>query len=273
MNTTEFLTISSLIVPDRLAMIFEEKRITYVQLQDRVNRLANALADLGVGEGDRVSMLHVNCNEQIEAYFAVAKLDAVYVPINFRARADEITYMMNDSSPKVLFLGERYIDMIRECEGQLESVEHFIVLEGTSDGWSSYDALIESAGAEERYPTGDEDDLTILMFTAGTTGSPKGVMLTHESFSSYILSNVTPADPDVEDRNILTVPLYHIAGIQAVMAAIYGGRTLIIQRQFEPKEWMTLVEKERANRAMMVPTMLKMLMDHPEFHQHDLSSL
>ena len=82
-----------------------------------------------------------------------------------------------------------------------------------------------------------------------------------------------PADPEEEERNILTVPLYHIAGIQAVMSAIYGGRTLIIQRQFDAKGWMELVEQEHANRAMMVPTMLKMLMDHPDFHKHDLSSL
>jgi acyl-CoA synthetase (AMP-forming)/AMP-acid ligase II len=82
-----------------------------------------------------------------------------------------------------------------------------------------------------------------------------------------------PADPDEEERNILTVPLYHIAGMQAVISAIYGGRTLIIQRQFEPEEWMTLVETERADRAMMVPTMLKMLMEHENFSSHDLSSL
>ena len=176
MNTTEFLTISTLIVPDREAMIFEDKRITYEQLLDRVNRLANALADMGVGEGDRVAMLQVNCNEQIEAYFATAKLDAVFVPLNFRARADEITYMLNDSSPKALILGVRYVDMIEECADQLESVEHFIVLEGTSNGWPSYDALIGSASDQERYPAGDNDDLTILTFTAGTTGSPKGVM-------------------------------------------------------------------------------------------------
>jgi acyl-CoA synthetase (AMP-forming)/AMP-acid ligase II len=98
-------------------------------------------------------------------------------------------------------------------------------------------------------------------------------MLTHESFSSYILNNVSPAELDVEEKNILTVPLYHIAGVQAVIAAIYGGRTLIIQRQFEPAEWMTLVQTERANRAMMVPTMLKMLMDHEDFEEYDLTSL
>ena len=111
------------------------------------------------------------------------------------------------------------------------------------------------------------------MFTAGTTGMPKGVMLTHQSFTSYLLANVTPPDPDLEERNLLSVPLYHIAGMQAVLAAVYGGRTLIAVRQFEPLEWMGLVQRERANRAMMVPTMLKQVMDHPQFRRHDLSSL
>jgi acyl-CoA synthetase (AMP-forming)/AMP-acid ligase II len=98
-------------------------------------------------------------------------------------------------------------------------------------------------------------------------------MLSHNSFSIYVLENVTPADPELEERNILTVPLYHVAGIQAMMAAIYGGRTLVMERQFEAKEWMGLVAAEKANRAMMVPTMLKQLIDHPDFKKYDLSSL
>ncbi len=273
MNTTEFLTISSLIVPDRPAIIFEDKRLSYEELQNRVNRLANALAELGVEAGDRIAMLQVNTNEHVEVYFAAAKLDAVYVPLNFRARGDELTYMINDSEPKVLLLGSRYEDLVRSFASDLKTVQQYITLEGSVEGWHSYEDLIASASDDERFPEGDDEDLTILMFTAGTTGFPKGVMLGHESFSSYILSNVTPADPEEEERNILTVPLYHIAGIQAVMSAIYGGRTLIIQRQFDAKGWMELVEQEHANRAMMVPTMLKMLMDHPDFHKHDLSSL
>ncbi|MDA0768676.1 MAG: long-chain-fatty-acid--CoA ligase [Chloroflexi bacterium] len=273
MNTTEFLSISSLIVPDREALIFEDKRITYLELQSRVNRLANSLAALGVGPGDRVATLQVNCNEYIEAYFATAKLDAVYVPMNFRARADELAYMINDAGPKVVMVGARYVDLVKECSKEVDCVENYVALEDPVEGWQHYDSLLEAGEDEERFPEADADDLTIIMFTAGTTGSPKGVMLSHDSFSSYILSNVTPADPDADDRNIITVPLYHIAGVQAVMAAIYGGRRLIIQRQFNAVEWMSLVAKERANRAMMVPTMLKMLMDSPEFHQHDLSSL
>ena len=97
MNTTGFLTIATAIVPDRPSMIFEDSRITYAELEARANRLSNSLAELGVGAGDRVAMLQVNCNQYIEAYFATARLDAVYVPLNFRARADELTHMLNDA--------------------------------------------------------------------------------------------------------------------------------------------------------------------------------
>ena len=273
MNTSEFLMISAAIVPDRPALIFEDGRWTYEELHSRVNRLAAALASLGVEAGDRIAVLQVNTNAVVEAYFAAAKLDAVFVPLNFRARADEIAYMLNDSAPKALLAGSRYAELIEGIKPQIESVETFVALDEEVDGWHSYSALIEQADDEEPWPLADEEDLTVLMFTAGTTGFPKGVMLSHNSFSSYILSNVSPADLDVEERNILTVPLYHIAGMQAMMSAIYGGRTLIIQRQFEPVEWMSLVQDEKADRAMMVPTMLKMLMDHEDFARYDMSSL
>ena len=273
MNTTDFLMIATAIVPDRLAMIFEDSRISYEELQERVNRLAKGLAELGIGAGDRVAMLQVNCNQYVEAYFATAKLDAVFVPLNFRTRADELIYMLNDTSPKAMFVGGRYVKLVQQCADSVPSVQRYITLEDPVEGWHEYDALLESDNDLEPFPQDDDDDLTMILFTSGTTTFPKGVMLTHESFSSYILGTVTPADPDEEVCNILTVPLYHVAGVQSMMAAIFGGRTLLIQRQFDAKQWMELVEREHASRAMMVPTMLKMLMDHPDFHRHDLSSL
>lgn len=274
MNTTEFLNITSLIVPERTAIVFDGKRFSFEQLEKRVKKLANGLAEMGVGPGDRIATMEVNCNENIESYFAAAKLDAVYVPLNFRSRPEEISYMLNDSEPKVLITGGRYVPIVDDIKANLVSVEKYIVLNDVSaEGWESYEEVLNNSSDEDRFPEGDEDDLTMVMFTAGTTGSPKGVMLSHDSFSSYILANVSPPELESEEKNILTVPLYHIAGIQAVMAAIYGGRTLIIQRQFEPREWMTLVQDERVNRAMMVPTMLKMLMDHEDFEKFDLSSL
>lgn len=273
MNTAEFLSISSAICPEKVAIVFEGKRYTFSQLNERVNRLGNALLKLGVQKGDRVAMMQVNTNQCIEAYFATAKIGGIYVPLNFRAKANELPYMLNTAEANTLFMGERYIDLVNSIKPQLTSVKNFISLDTKRDGMLYYEDIIASSPAEEIFTEIGDDDTTILMYTAGTTGFPKGVMLTHNSFAIYVLENVSPPDPETVEKNILTVPLYHVAGTQAVMSAIYGGRTLVMERQFEAEEWMTLVEKERVGRAMMVPTMLKQLMDHPGFSQHDLRSL
>ena len=273
MNTPEFLLISSSICPDREAIIFEGNRWSFSDLADRSNRLANALAGMGVGQGDKVGMLQVNCNECIEVYFATAKLGATYVPLNFRARAEELEFMINFSEASALFLGQRYVKMINSMREQIPGMKNFVSVEGPAEGMLDYESVIAEADPEEVFTDIDDNDTSILMFTAGTTGQPKGVMLTHDNLATYVLNNVSPADPDIEEKNILTVPLYHIAGMQAVLAAVYGGRTLVVQRQFDPSDWMTLVETERVTRAMMVPTMLKQLMEHEEFPKRNLSSL
>ncbi len=273
MNTTDFLSIATSICPDRVVVVFERKKYTFSQLNERVGRLANALSSLSVKKGDRLAMLQVNCNQFVETYFAAAKLGAIYVPLNFRAKGNELTYMLNTAEASTLLVGERYIELVDSLRSNLTSVRHFISIESRHEGMLYYEDMIASSPVGEIVTEIDDDDTTILLYTAGTTGVPKGVMLSHNSFAVYVLENVTPADPELEERNILTVPLYHVAGIQAMMAAIYGGRTLVMERQFDAKEWMELVESEKANRAMMVPTMLKQLMDHPEFGEHDLSSL
>ncbi len=273
MNTTDFLNIATAICPDKDAIVFEDKRYTFSQLNERVNRLANGLLKLGVKKGDRVSLLQVNCNQCVETYFAVAKTGAIYLPLNFRTKEKELAYMLNTAEAETIIIGDRYIPLIKSIQPQVKSLKNLISIEKKYDDMLYYEDIIKSSPADEVVADIDEADTTMLMYTAGTTGFPKGVMLSHTSFSTYVLENVTPADPTSDESNILTVPLYHVAGIQAMMAAIYGGRTLVMERQFEPEEWMTLVEREKANRAMMVPTMLKQLLDHPNFKKHDLSSL
>jgi len=273
MNIAELLTITASIVPDREAVVFEGRRFTYEQLQERTNRLANALAGLGVEKGDRVAVVQVNTHEHIEAVFATAKVDGVYVPLNYRAKAEELVFMLNDAEPRVLMVGRRYWELVESIRPKLKTVEHLIALEEPHREWPFYEDLMAQAEPEERFPEGGDEDLVMLMFTAGTTGFPKGVMLTHNSFTSYILANVEPADPETEERYLLTVPLYHIAGMQSLMASIYGGRTVVVQRQFEPVEWMRLVQEEKVQRVMLVPTMLKMVLDHPDFRRYDLSSI
>ncbi len=273
MNTTEFLSISTAICPDKEVIVFEDKRYTFSQLNERVNRLGNALLGLGLQKGDRVATLQVNCNQCVEIYFAVAKIGAIYVPLNFRAKGNELAYMLNSSEANTLFVGERYIELVNSIKPELKSVQNFISLDNPCEGMLYYEDIIASSSADEIFVEIGDDDTTILMYTAGTTGFPKGVMLSHNSFAIYVLENVTPADPVMEEKSILTVPFYHVAGIQAMMAAIYGGRTMVMERQFEPEEWMGLVQEEKVGRAMMVPTMLKQLIDHPDFNKYDLGSL
>ena len=262
-------------MPDRTAILFDYEAVKFAGLQERSNRLANALAARGVGRGDRVAVMQVNCPQVIEAYFAAAQLDAIYVPINFRAKTEELERMLAIAQPSLFFIGERYLPLVPALgDGALPS-NRVVVLDGAATGGRlSYSGLVADASGDElHFPEAEDKDTTVIMFTAGTTGVPKGVMLTHESFSSYLLATVPPADPEIEETNLLTVPLYHIAGLQSALAAVYGGRTLAIMRQFEPLEWLDLAQRHRANRAMLVPTMLKQLMDHPRFHEFDLSSL
>ena len=273
MNTTEFLMITSSICPDRPAIIFEGKKYSFGDLSQRVNRLANVLLGSGVEKGDRVAILQVNCNQYVEAYYAVAKIGAIFVPLNFRAKQDELVHMLNHSESKVLFVGKRYLEMVNDMRPELPLVKHYISLDGKQEGMLDYEELLASASDEEVFTDIADEDITMLMYTAGTTGLPKGVPLIHNSFSVYLLENVTPADPEIEETNLLTMPLYHVAGIQAMLAATYGGRTLAMMRQFDVDEWLETVQREKANRAMLVPTMLKRVIDHPDFDRYDLSSL
>lgn len=273
MNTTDFLSIATAICPERDAVVFEGRRWTYSQISERVNRLANALLKLGLRKGDRIAVLQVNCPEIVESYFATAKLGGIFVPLNFRAKAHELSYMLSNAEARFLLVGQRYLDMARAMLPDLPALEHCICLEGKDVSMTSYDDLVAGVPAGEVFSDIGDGDITILMYTAGTTGRPKGVPLRHDAFVSYVLENVEPASPDIEERNLLTVPLYHVAGMQGMLAAIYGGRTLVMMRQFEVKEWLETVQRERATRAMLVPTMLKNIIDYQDFAKYDLSSL
>ena len=273
MTTADLLDIAASICPDRDLIVFEGKRITYSQFLRRVNRLAGALREIGIGFGDRIGILEVNCPHYVETYFASARLGAIFVPLNFRAKEGEISYMVNHAECKALLVGERYLPLISAIRRELPTVQTFISLTKKEEGFLFYEDLWAKGTLSEDFPSVEDSDTTILMYTAGTTGRPKGVPLSHESFVSYILENVEPASLEIEERNLLSVPLYHVAGMQSLIASVYGGRTLILMRQFEAKEWLQIAQEERVNRAMLVPTMLKLLIDLPEFEQYDLSHL
>ena len=274
MNTIDFLEISSAISPDRAAIVFEGKRTTFADLSERATRLADALSKLGVQKGDRIAILQVNCSQYVEAYFATAKLGGIFVPLNFRAKQVELTHMLSNAEASVLFVGERYVDLVNSIRPDLTTVKHYICIDGKVEGVLSYEELLASGSSEPKaFAEIDDDDPSVLMYTAGTTGLPKGVPQTHSSYGFYVLQNVNPPDPEIAETNLLTMPLYHVAGMQAMLAAIYGGRTIALMKQFETKEWFETAESEKVTRAMLVPTMLKRIVEDPDFEKYDLSNL
>tara|TARA_A100001037_G_scaffold53946_4_gene46112 strand:- start:10513 stop:12021 length:1509 start_codon:yes stop_codon:yes gene_type:complete len=257
-------------------LVSDTSQLSFSELSEKVNCFANALSKRGVGPGDRICVVDVNTPAHVISFFAASRLDAIYVPLNFRGQGEELTFPLRHADPKVIVAGSRYVPLIDEYKDEFQAVVRII---GSSEqnhyqGWLDLDSIIESADVDELiFPEGSPEDTAVLLFTAGTTGYPKAVMLKHSSFTSFLLTSLEPPNPEIIEKTLLTLPLYHVAGLQAVLAGIYGGRTIIMQRQFEPGEWMRLVEEHEVQRALIVPTMLKQVIDHPEFKTRDLSSL
>jgi acyl-CoA synthetase (AMP-forming)/AMP-acid ligase II len=275
MNTAEFLMIASSVVPDRVAMACGGQTRTFAEMQDRVNRLANALQGMGVGKGDKVSVMALNSMEYVEVYYAGAKLGAVFVPLNYRAKHEELWYMCNNSETKVLFVGERYFDLLEKIKADLETVQHIVCIDGRPEGMPNYEDLLARHEPEEIFTDVDDSDPTIVIYTSGTTALPKGVVLTYLGMSVYVTNTVAPADPGAEEVDVLlvSVPFYHVAGATTMLSSVWGGRKMVVLPQFDPGAWLSAVQEHRVTHSFVVPTMLKRIMDHADFGKTDLSSL
>ncbi len=260
-------------VPDREALVSGKQRTTYMDMASRVTRLANGLKGMGVGRGTAVAVMAVNCPQYVEAYYAVAKLGGVFVPLNYRAKQEELDYMVNASETQVLLVGERYLDLVAKLRPKFTGVREYICIDSKAEGMRSYDELLQSP-EEEMFVDIDENDASILMYTSGTTAQPKGVVLTYLTLSVYVTNTMNPADPGTPpDVTLVSVPFYHVAGATTMMSSIWGGRTLAILPQFDPQAWLDTVQREKVTHAFVVPTMLKRIMEHDHFDKHDISSL
>ncbi|MBI4318520.1 MAG: AMP-binding protein [Chloroflexi bacterium] len=259
--------------PDQEILVFENTRLTYSQVQERVIRLANALRSLGLGTGNRVGVLQANSSQYVEAFYATSKLGGTFVPLNYRAKIDELKYIIGTAEVDALLVGDRYVDLAFSLRRDLPPIKHWIAMEKKRTGMLSLEDLISDAPNHEVEEDLEGDETNLLIFTSGTTAVPKAVMLSYRSFIEYIFEAVEPADGVHWGATLLCAPIYHIAGAMAIMTSIYGGRRLVLMRQFDAREWLRLVQRERITNAFLVPTMLKRLLDEPGLAKADLSSL
>jgi acyl-CoA synthetase (AMP-forming)/AMP-acid ligase II len=273
MNTANFLSIPASMLPDQEILVFGAKRSTYGELLARTRRLASALAGLGVARGKAVATLQTNASELVETYYGAATLGATYVPLNYRAKPPELEYMISAANVEVVLVGERYADLLASLLPKLPGVRHVIAYGFARDGWKDYETLLASGHEEVEDAEVDEDDVSILMYTSGTTSLPKGVQLTHGSFTAYVTNTTELADGTDRGAALVAVPFYHIAGTAQMMTTMWSGRKMVLLTQFEPNEWLATVAREQVTHAMVVPTMLKQIVDHPGFDASALGSL
>ena len=274
MNTADFITITAAIVPDRVGLVDPDERVTFEQFQTRVNRLAQGLLAMGVGKGSNVGVMSVNSVKFVEAYYATAAVGATFVPLNFRAKPDELSYMINTADIGTLFISERYYPLLQEIRSNVPRVANVITVGFEVAGVPTYDSVVANSEDIPVFTDIDEDDVSLLIFTSGTTAMPKGVQLSYRALTALVVNTQSPPDPSVDQEVVLaSVPFFHIAGASTMASAIFSGRRLVILPAFDPAAWLQAVETEGVTHAFVVPTMLKRVMEVDNFASYNLKSL
>jgi fatty-acyl-CoA synthase len=259
----------------KTGVVCGDHRFTYREFNERCDRLSQALLEIGLRPGERVAYLSLNCHRLLEAYYGVPQTGAVLLPLNVRLSPEELTYILNDAAPRLLFFSPEFTALGERLSLGVRSIEHSIALRGEKPPWAygkSYEELLASAAPREiDYRSIDENSLAELFYTSGTTAHPKGVMLTHRNLylhAVYTAAGLRQWDTAV---HVYLVPLFHVNswGAPHTMTMV-GGRHVIAPR-FDPGLVLELASRERANHLDMVPSMAIALINHPDFDNYDLS--
>ncbi len=262
---------------ETVTMVFEGREITNVQTREKAGRLGNALVGLGIGVEDVVAVTMSNCPEVFESFGAIFAIGGTALPILFVLSPEECRYILEDSGAVAVITDNILVGKILEATEGLENVRNIIVVGGEdSERTLSYEKLVADNSEELEIVEREPDDVAMLMYTSGTTGKPKGVMLTHENL---ITSAKSAHDANEWSKPIcamMCLPMAHIYGVGAMNAGNYNqyrGAKAIVMRWFDPEECLRLIEEYRIDSFPAVPTMFSLILNHPNADKYDTSSL
>ncbi len=279
-NIGLLLSKRALINPDREAFVDSKSglRLTFEQLNSRCNSLANALVKLGIEPGDRVALALMNSVEFLEAYFAVAKIGGIVVPLNWRLVSDELEFILKDSGSETLIFGEEFVGVVADLHSRGGKTDVKNWLQVSADNNNSnfakdYERFRNQESDSEPEIRAEEDDLLYIMYTSGTTGLPKGVVHSHNTSIWALITFIASTDLRDGDRYLVALPLFHVGSLVPATLNIYWGVTSVIMREFDPVRAWNLIQEEKITCSLLVPAMLNFMSQVPDVTQYDYSSL
>lgn len=258
------------------ALVSEGKSQSFKTLQRRVTKLGNSFLDLGLLKGDRVAILSKNSIEVAESYFSIPSSGLVLVVLNYRFSPKEILTVLHDSTPKVLLVSEDYFEMVEELREKLAFIKWFVLIDksrNTPHGWLLYTTLLDRGAETELSVDAADDDLAALMYTSGTTGVPKGCMVTHSNLFHVGHSLSLELNMGDDDVGLVPVPMFHASGMCMLMNCVYSGCTAVIQPYWDIEYFTDLVADCRVTVTILATPMLADLASVSGVGHSHLSSL
>ncbi len=272
--------------PNREVIIFEDRRITYKELNEKVDQFASGLVKLGIEKGDRIGLWMSNYPEWVIAYFGIAKAGGIVVPMNTRYKTHEVKYILNNSQAKGIimcdtFVGIDFLEMINKVKGDLPSLEHIIVFGEPEEDMRGFYEICEmgkdwenDTTLQKRRKSLDPDECVFILYTSGTTGAPKGAMLSHNNIGTNARDVTGVLKTTEEDKFLLAVPFFHCFGcVMGILGSIVYGASMVPMVVFKAEKAMELVEQEDISILYGVPTMFVLELEAYRKYKYDVDSL
>ena len=257
---------------DAPALVYEGRAVTWAELDHRSSRVAQGLLAEGVEPGDRVAYLDKNGPSSFEVLFGTAKGNAVHVPVNWRLSPNEIAAILNDAGVRVLFVGTEFAGVLERFEAALTSVSRIVIVGGAHDRHLDLEAWLSGRPAHDPGVRSSADDLAMLLYTSGTTGRPKGAMLTNRSLAG-LRALADRLGCDDRTVSLVAMPMFHIGGGGWALVALDRGGTDVVLREVEPARIVEVIERHRVTQAFLVPTVIGMVLAEVDGRPVDFSSL
>jgi acyl-CoA synthetase (AMP-forming)/AMP-acid ligase II len=274
MNIKELLSKSASLYSDKPAVIFEEKRFTFSEVRDCSFKLANYLLKRGVKEADKIGVFLPNIPEAVFAHLGIFSIGATLIPLDFMLTEGEIINLIQHSDSDILIAQPKKGVDFRKVKNECLTLKEIILCKERMEGFSWWNEIVKESSPQPPSLSIDEDSLSAILYTSGSTGHPKGVMLTYKNFDSPLRCIEHFLQLSSEDIILCGgVPLSHIGGIDYILLMLYFTQTLILMERFQPLEFLKKIEKHKVTLFWIVPSMYVAILSLKEYDKFDLSSL